>query len=550
MKLKNKLILIFIFLLAFGLRFHRLDTYPALNADEAAIGYNAYSLMKTGFDEHGHAWPIHFQSFNDYKPGLYFYIVLPFVKVLGLNEWAVRIPGASFGVLSIIAIYFLVKELFDDEKLGIVSSLFLAISPWHIHFSRGGWEVNTATFFIISGLLFLFKGLKEELSKKRIVYLTFSSLFLVASAYTYHAARVIVPLLGVCFLLIYWKKILSNIKPYIIFVVMTLILITPLARDMLSSGTLSRASGVGILADLGPVARVNEQRGEHQGKTTILAKLMHNKAVNYGLFFLNNYFSHFNGEFLFMSGDSIERDKVPETGEMYLFDIIFLLVGFAFLSKEIKNNKNWLFIISWLIVAPFASSLTFQSPTALRSQNMVIPFVVISAFGFVNIIDWLGKRKMKLLKPLGIVFISLFVVWNFLRYLNMYYLHMAKNYPYSSQYGVKELVSYVSENQNKYSDIFITQRYDQPYILFLFYLKYPPKKFQGAHTLTSRDSYGFSTVADFDKYHFDLIDFQSISENYPGSLIIGTPEEIPDTANIIKRIYGINGFEYFDAVQN
>src|SRR3990170_3574341 len=149
---KRKLLLFLILLLASFLRFWRLGSYPALNADEAAIGYNAYSLVETGKDEHGNAWPIHFQSFNDYKPGFYFYLVLPFVKVIGLNEWAVRIPGASLGVLTVLVIYLFVKELFKGGKTPLIASFMLAISPWHIHFSRGGWEVNAGTFFITLGV--------------------------------------------------------------------------------------------------------------------------------------------------------------------------------------------------------------------------------------------------------------------------------------------------------------------------------------------------------------------------------------------------------------
>jgi len=544
----KKILLILIVLLAFVLRFWKLDSYPALNADEAAIGYNAYSLIQTGMDEHGHTWPIHFQSFNDYKPGLYFYAVLPFVKILGLNTWAVRIPGALFGVLSVFVIYLLVKELFENKKLALISALFLAISPWHLQFSRGGWEVNTATFFVLTGLLFFFKSINETSFRRKIIKLAVSSIFLVASLYTYHAARVIVPLLGLSILAIYRKNIFGNIKPYLIFVALTAILLVPLAKNFMSSGTLSRVAGVGLFADPGPINRINEQRGEHENVTNIAGKLLHNKVVNYGLAFADNWASHFHGEFLFMSGDSIERNKVPETGEMYLFDIIFLGVGFIFLSR--RFNNSWKFIISWLFIAPIASALTFQSPNALRAQGMVIPLTIISAFGLTQIIEWLSDQKIKWLKVLGMIFIGVLILWSFLRYINMYYLHMSKIYPYSSQYGVLELVSYVSENQSNYNDIFVTGRYDQPYILFLFYSKYPLQKFQGHHTLTSRDSYGFSTVADFDKYHFGSIDFSSLQNNYPNSLIIGTPEEIPDTANIIKRIYGTNGFEYFDVVQN
>src|SRR3990172_2400611 len=188
----KRIVLLLIILLAGILRFWRLGEYPALNADEAAIGYNAYSLIQTGEDEHGNPRPIHFQSFNDYKPGLYFYLVLPFIKFLGLNEWAVRIPGAALGVATVYLVYLLVKELFKEKNLSfdiyhlaLIASLILAISPWHIHFSRGGWEVNISTFFMVLGLWLFLKGLNN------IVFLFLSSLVFVLSLYAYHSARIV-----------------------------------------------------------------------------------------------------------------------------------------------------------------------------------------------------------------------------------------------------------------------------------------------------------------------------------------------------------------------
>src|SRR3990167_9776130 len=137
--MKFKLLLIII--LASLLRIWNLNNFPVgFNADEAAIGYNAYSLLQTGKDEYGSSFPLSFKSFGDYKPGLYFYFVMPFVAILGLNEWAVRIPSALFGIGTVILIYFLAKEIFKNRWVGIFSSLLLAISPWHIHFSRGGWR--------------------------------------------------------------------------------------------------------------------------------------------------------------------------------------------------------------------------------------------------------------------------------------------------------------------------------------------------------------------------------------------------------------------------
>ena len=79
---KHKIFLIIVLTIAFLIRFINLNSTPALNPDEAALGYNAYSLIETGKDEHGTSWPLHFKSFGDFKPGGYVYLAIPFVKIL------------------------------------------------------------------------------------------------------------------------------------------------------------------------------------------------------------------------------------------------------------------------------------------------------------------------------------------------------------------------------------------------------------------------------------------------------------------------------------
>ena len=131
---KKYWLLIFALLLGAFLRLYQLGSLPnALTWDEAALGYNAYSIIKTGRDEFGKLLPIVFKSFGDYKPGLYVYLVIPSVAIFGLNEFAVRLPGALFGVLAIFGIYLLILELFAEEKrarlLASFSTLALAITP-------------------------------------------------------------------------------------------------------------------------------------------------------------------------------------------------------------------------------------------------------------------------------------------------------------------------------------------------------------------------------------------------------------------------------------
>lgn len=542
--LKKYWLLIVVLILASSLRFWKLNSYPALNADEAAIGYNAYSLLLTGHDEHGNAWPIHFQSFNDYKPGLYFYIVMPFVKMIGLNEWAVRIPGAAAGVLSVLVLYLLIQELFGSRKFALFSAFFLAISPWHIHFSRGGWEVNVATFFTILGVWLFIRAIK----KPNILNYCLSIVPLVLSLYTYHAARVVTPLLGLGLIIIYWKEVSAHIKPLLIAILVGIALLLPLGHDLLSSNTLSRVAGVGLFADPGPINRINEQRGEYVNPNSVFVKLLHNKVVNYGLDFVENWASHYHGLFLFVSGDVIQRNAVPETGEMYLFDILFIAIGIVAIIKS--SEKGWKFVILWLIVAPIASALTFQAPDAVRAQNMVVPLVIISAFGCVVILNWISRLRSSKLTFTFYLLTFTFVALCFARYEHMYWVHMAKEYPFSSQYGVKELVSYISQNESKYQEVYVTDKYDQPYILFLFYMKYAPQLFQGHHILTSRDNFGFSTVRDFGKFHFEMLNFDLVLSQHMNVLIAASPDEVPKDATVIKRIYGSNGYEYFDLIQN
>jgi len=554
----QKIILFLIVGIAFILRFYRLGDYPALNADEAAIGYNAYSLLQTGRDEHGNPWPIHFQSFNDYKPGLYVYLVLPFVKLLGLNEWAVRTPNALLGVATVYLLYFLVIQLLKNYSLSTkhnllatIASFFLAISPWHIHFSRGAWEVNTSTFLMVFGVYLFLVCLRSW----NLLTFNLSLFTFILSLYTYHSARILTPLLMLGLLVIYFKDLKNHLsfKNFVLCSLFFVLLLLPLAKEIGGPAGLSRAAGVGLFADSGTLNRINEQRGQHQDIAGFWPRLLHNKPVNYTLSFLDNWASHFHGEFLFLSGDEIQRNKVPETGQMYMLDFLWIVFGVWWLVKNWKSpvtsHKPVVFIFYWLAVAPVAAALTFQSPHALRAQNMIIPLVIISAFGFWHIWNLLTS-KGKYFLVIGHLSLVIFVMLQFIRYQRMYYFHMAKEYPFSSQYGVKELVDYLSENSRGSEKVIITNAYDQPYILFLFYLKYQPELFQKEHVLTGRDQYGFSTVRNFGKFEFTSFDFDSTRDYNPGALIVGTPKEIPDYGNIIKKIYGPNGYEYFRVVAN
>jgi len=174
---KINILLFIILILAAFLRIYKLSSIPPhLTSDEAALGYNAYSILKTAKDEYGNFLPIIFKSFGDYKPGLYVYLTVPTVVLFGLSEFSVRLPSALAGVLAVWLIYKLVNYLFPDKKysffsfrfsLGDIAALMLAISPWHIHFSRGAWEINMSLTLTLLGIYFFLKALEKSIAEDK-----------------------------------------------------------------------------------------------------------------------------------------------------------------------------------------------------------------------------------------------------------------------------------------------------------------------------------------------------------------------------------------------
>ena len=155
---KNTIIcLTLILILGIFLRFYQLGRIPnSISADEAALGYNAYSILETGRDEYGKRFPLIFTSFDDHKNPVYIYMLVPFIKIFGFNTSTFKLPNAILGTLVILLFYLLTKKLTNNNSTALISAFLAAICPWLIHFSRVGIELNAAFFFSLLGVwLFL-----------------------------------------------------------------------------------------------------------------------------------------------------------------------------------------------------------------------------------------------------------------------------------------------------------------------------------------------------------------------------------------------------------
>src|SRR3989304_8228782 len=137
----NRIVKISLFLIIFlsiFLRVYKLDQVPpSLNWDEVDAGYNAYTIANWAKDEWGHFLPLVFTSFRDDKHPVHIYLTAPIVRLFGLSDFTARPSGAIVGILSVIVIFFLSRIFFKSDLAALFSALFLAVSPYHLHFSRG-----------------------------------------------------------------------------------------------------------------------------------------------------------------------------------------------------------------------------------------------------------------------------------------------------------------------------------------------------------------------------------------------------------------------------
>src|SRR3989304_380315 len=201
----KRFILFSILILAFLLGFWKVGSVPPhLTPDEAALGYNAYSILKTGKDFWGQGFPIIFKSFGDYTPGLYVYLAAPFIAAFGLTEFAVRVPNAIFGVGVIYFIYLIARIIFEKskyenfERVAFFALFLSAINPWLIHFSRGAWPPNLALLLTLIGIYFFLKSLE----KSRLILV--SAIFFALTLLSYQGAKlssaIVIILLGLFFI--------------------------------------------------------------------------------------------------------------------------------------------------------------------------------------------------------------------------------------------------------------------------------------------------------------------------------------------------------------
>lgn len=543
MKNKYKYLFLGVIIIAVVMRFWQLGSVPASpDWDEVSLGYNAYSLIQTGKDEYGKAFPLILRSFDDYKPALYAYLIIPFVSIFGLNTFAVRFPGALFGVIAVIATYFLVKELFRQDKykdhISLLSAFLLAISPWHLQFSRIAFEAQVGLSLNLLSLLFFLKGFRKN------VFFVLSAIFAAASVYIYQSEKVYLPILFFFLVLIYGKELLRVSKIWLgVSVITGALICLPMVYGLFTdSNSLLRAKGVSVFSDQTQFLKNNSLKyADDKNNNDYLGLVLDNRRVEYAKAIVSGYISHYNFNWLFITAD-IERHHAPYMGLMYLFELPFLLIGIYILIFWPFSLKSKLTILAIFLIAPIPASVTSGVPHAVRTINFLPMFQIFVALGIFYSWDYVSKNKRRLLNiPIKYFLLLIFILvfsFNFIYYLNQYFVQQDKYFSESWQYGYEEAVEYISPIMDRYSKVIVSSEapLDQSYMFFLFYTKFDPVLYQESGGTISG---GFAEEhKGYDKFSFRHIDWQNEEK---GNLLIGRPGDFPVGVKVLKKINYLNG---------
>ncbi len=559
--MKKSRALFFILVLASALRFCWLGSNPpALSWDEAAWGYNAYSLGLDGRDEFGRFLPLNYlESFGDFKPPVYAYLTILPVKLFGLNAFATRFASAFAGVLTVWLTYWLAKEILcrhvvppcrsrsrcfatSEERLsllGAVAALLLAISPWHIMLSRAAFEANVASFFLVAGVLGFLKAMRQSSR-----WLLASVISFTLSLYTFNTARIIAPLLVLGLVVGFRQELWQKKKQAVLAALTGIVFLLPILPFLLTPQAKLRFHEVNIFSDSSVVIQANQEMENDSpaGELVWWSKIIHNRRWGYTREFLRHYFDHFNPAFLFIRGDGNPKFSIQDVGQLYLWELPFLIAGILLLFK--RKPGYWWLIPFWLLVGILPAATARETPHSLRIENTLPTWQMISALGVIGFLEWLEKRQIKRdFKFIFLIFNLSFVILNFTYFLHSYIVHYPREYSREWQYGYREVAAYLQEVEGQHDRIWMTNALGRPYIYLLFHQKRSPEEFRRLAEV-EREVMGFVKVKSFGKYHFD-----KDTGWEKGMLYVDLPENVPSGADIKREFKLLNGEPILKAFQ-
>lgn len=312
-----------------------------------------------------------FLATNFGREALFSYLVAACFAVLGSGALAIHVTSAIVGILTIPAVYLVAEEMFSAEEGvlaqfgGLLAALTVAISYWHLNWSRYGVRAILVPLFAATTLCLLWRGLRTG-SRWAFAACGFS---LGLSMYTYQAARVIplLVLLGFVYVICSRKSFSRNdlVNLVLIFTV-ALIVFAPLGYYFLTHpGSSTQRIGqafalVGASQELGSSVRT-----------------IFNQSVKILLMFS-------------LRGDDEPLYNIPGRPVLNPFLSIVFFWGLGVSLLRVKRPL-YLFLLTWLGLMSVPALLAQYGPAAKRAIGTLPAVAMLITIGLLVPCDALRR---------------------------------------------------------------------------------------------------------------------------------------------------------------
>jgi len=279
----------------------------------------------------------------------------------------------------------------------------------------------------------------------------FSFGFLGACAYTYVAARLLIPILAIGVIVLFFKERNKSVRILFIGLIVLSITLIPLISHAVDQPE--------------KFALRYEQVSIFNNSPSVPAAW---KSI------ASNYFSHFSIAYLFATGDANLRHSQLGIGVLLWAQFPFLIVGLLTMMR--RRHKEELMILLWLIAGPLPAALSIDgSPHALRSIGMMLPCLLITAIGVGQFIKWSQKKQPARIALYVLASITVLeTAWIAYDLLSRYPIYSAEAW----EYGVLEAIETGKRFEHNYDEIWFTSKAIGADRTIALALKIPPDQFR------------------------------------------------------------------------
>lgn len=439
--------------LGFVLRAFQFSTNPpGLYFDEATIGYEAFSLLKTGADRWGLSLPIYFVNWGSGQSVLYSYLSIPFIAVLGLSRFSDRLVSLFLGVLTMPLIYVTVKRAMG-RNAGLAAMLLLAILPWHVTISRWALDANLLPFFLLLGTYTMMRALSPSASRRSIVFALVPWGF---ALYAYALSFTVLPILLGLILLFYWKTLVENWKAWGVSAALFGILALPIALFLFKNYFAHATMGI--------------ERYLPFGIPLLLTNRIQYVSTPVPGRWIDTFFFVLSG---FQQGDY--HDSLVGNAPILMVFIPLCLIGCAYWVKDFRRSRRPDLFLLWMIAA--LPVLLLVDANVHRFNAIFIPMLAASVNGLIQLARALsGSSRARRILATGV---SALVALQVLAFVYDYFWVFPALPEYESAYtknydrAIEQGIALAQPDE----PILLQTGLENSFIFTLFYTSYPPDQF-------------------------------------------------------------------------